>query len=429
MKSKIQKYSRKNKTLRKNNCLKKNRKSKKNVKHYSRKNNRRSKVNKMRGGTHWVNKCAVCFTKFKWSNVDWINKFGPKPDNFNSYGINSNKNEPVEEKDKAEILLIDKISELSCGHMFHTECIIKVADHDISINETPKCPLCRLPFSKNDILPVGNAYIIYDTDYFTKVFNTILYFNVSFFFKIYKINYNINIVKSIYEALKTNSTLTHLTITDNYYRDIGVNALAEALKVNKTLTYLDISNNISNNYNGDDVVIAIADALTHNTSLIKLYMRILLINDSKAKALANSLKINSTLTLLDISNNNIGDEGAEAFAEALKVNSTLTLLDISNNYINDAGAKAFAEALKVNSSLIELNLYGNAIYSSVTKKTIKKLLTSNKNLTEYEVLNNNIVNIEVPENHHNINNNEKRKVMSQVSTKTLGSRFMRMFRK
>ncbi|KJE97840.1 interleukin-1 receptor-associated kinase 4 [Capsaspora owczarzaki ATCC 30864] len=133
--------------------------------------------------------------------------------------------------------------------------------------------------------------------------------------------------KAIAEALKVNTTLTHLFLGGNQIGDAGARAIAEALKVNKTVTLLSLSENQ--------------------------------IGDVGAQAIAEVLKVNTMLKDLNLNKNQIGDVGAHAIAEALKVNKTLTYLDLHQNLIGDAGARANAQALKVNKTLKTLNLSQN----------------------------------------------------------------------
>ncbi|KAF9963988.1 hypothetical protein BGZ70_007073 [Mortierella alpina] len=137
-------------------------------------------------------------------------------------------------------------------------------------------------------------------------------------------------VVDLAEALKTNSTLTTLSLRDNSIGDEGTKALAETLRTYATLTTLNLNNNS--------------------------------IGEGGAKALAEALKVNSTLTTLNLNNNPTGEDGAKALAEALKVNSTLTTLNLNKNSIGDEGAKVLAEALVPNSTLVTLYLRGNSIW-------------------------------------------------------------------
>ena len=80
--------------------------------------------------------------------------------------------------------------------------------------------------------------------------------------------------------------------------------------------------------------------------------------DDVAVALAQALHHNSTLEVLDLSNNNISDAGAIALAQALHHNSTLKVLDLSDNgAIGKECTHQLVQALTVNISIT----YGNLI--------------------------------------------------------------------
>ena len=111
----------------------------------------------------------------------------------------------------------------------------------------------------------------------------------------------------------------------NNISDTGAVALAQALRDNSTLLWLDLSNNN--------------------------------ISDGGAVALAQALHHNSTLNGLDLSNNNISDAGAVALAQALHHNSTLELLNLyGNDAIGKEGTHQLLQALTVNTSIESLIL-------------------------------------------------------------------------
>ena len=106
----------------------------------------------------------------------------------------------------------------------------------------------------------------------------------------------------------------------------------------------------------DEGVVALAQALHHNSTLTSLYFSNNSISGAGAIAIAQALHHNSTLEKLYLSNNAITDDGAVALAQALCHNSTLEKLYLSKNVISDAGAVAIAQALYQNSSLNMLDL-------------------------------------------------------------------------
>ena len=89
------------------------------------------------------------------------------------------------------------------------------------------------------------------------------------------------------------------------------------------------------------------------------------ISEAHVVALAEALKQNRSLIQLDLSYNAISAQGAAALAEALKQNTSLTQLHLSKNSIRDQGATGLTEALEQNTSLTQLQLSRNHIGEAV----------------------------------------------------------------
>ena len=186
------------------------------------------------------------------------------------------------------------------------------------------------------------------------------------------------------EALKTNTTLTCLYLSDNKVYDAEVAALGKALKTNTTLTELDLSAN----YLSAAGAAALAEALKTNTTLTKLNLSDNDLDAAGAAALAEALKANTTLTKLNLYNNDLDAAGAAALAEALKANTTLTKLNLSDNDLDAAGAAALAEALKANTTLTKLNLSDNDL-DAAGAAALAEALKTNTTLTELDLFNSN----------------------------------------
>ncbi|KAF9944522.1 hypothetical protein BGZ72_002312, partial [Mortierella alpina] len=97
--------------------------------------------------------------------------------------------------------------------------------------------------------------------------------------------------------------------------------VSETLKTNSTLTILSLSNNLIG-ANGSK---ALAEALRTNSTLITLILWASECEGDGVEALAEALKTNSTLTTLQLSGNRIGTHGDKALDEALKTNSAVTI--------------------------------------------------------------------------------------------------------
>ena len=191
---------------------------------------------------------------------------------------------------------------------------------------------------------------------FKNSFNTIilaLKLNIPLKILILKNNQIDNKVIAIAEALKTNTTLLKLALDGNHIISSGVRAIAEALNINTTLTILSLNSNRI--YRSG--ISALAKTLKINKTLKTLNLEYTCIDKYGARLIANALKQNTTLLKLDLRKNcNFGDEGAKEFANALIQNTTLTELCVGDTNICDEGATAIVEALKINTTLLKLDI-------------------------------------------------------------------------
>jgi len=120
---------------------------------------------------------------------------------------------------------------------------------------------------------------------------------------------------------------------------------------------------LSQNFLGDGGVEWIAGGLMHQKTLRELYLSHNGITDQGVAGLAALLTMNTTLRLLHLGDNRIGSTGAGNICEAFGMNRALTELDLSNNKIGDEGMIAIAEALDREGScaLQILNMSGNPL--------------------------------------------------------------------
>ena len=178
--------------------------------------------------------------------------------------------------------------------------------------------------------------------------------------------------ESLATALKANTTLTNLVLYDNDLGPAGAESLSTALKTNTTMTNLDLrGNNI-----GPAGAESLATALKTNTTLTNLHLRGNNIGPAGAESLATALKTNTSLTNLYLRGNNIGPAGAQSLATALKTNTTLTNLHLRGNSIGPAGAESLARALKTNTTLTNLDLSSNNLGSAGAESLAKALETN-----------------------------------------------------
>uniref|UniRef100_A0A6B2LEP7 Uncharacterized protein n=1 Tax=Arcella intermedia TaxID=1963864 RepID=A0A6B2LEP7_9EUKA len=161
----------------------------------------------------------------------------------------------------------------------------------------------------------------------------------------------------LFNALKDNTSLTELDLSDNSISDTGFEGILRSLFFNTTLQSLRLlrngitgcfgvsagrhglaslrelelsGNNIPNQGLGN-----LLGLLKNTTSLRKLHLAKLLIRDKEpVKSICEFLMQNSSLMELDLSSNYIGIRGIELITEALRDNYSLTKLNLSNVHLD-----------------------------------------------------------------------------------------------
>merc|ERR1711998_589216 len=153
------------------------------------------------------------------------------------------------------------------------------------------------------------------------------------------------------------------------------------LRVDWRLRALDSNGDLhmsNKNLSSSDVAF-IADAISRNLSVRRLYLARNQLDTQSATRLSQALEGNRTLVHLDVGNNDIGSDGCIAIVASLKRLSvpfacSLTSLDLSNNInlprLDDldgvesapsSWVSSLCEALEVNRSLKRLHLHSNCV--------------------------------------------------------------------
>ncbi|CAE7566212.1 NLRC3 [Symbiodinium sp. KB8] len=143
--------------------------------------------------------------------------------------------------------------------------------------------------------------------------------------------------KAICEALKTNSSLASISLEGN--NDISEQVLAEI----ETRCLLEAPE-AAKAWTGRVRIEAICEALKTNSTLTSISLESNDIRDEGAEAIAEALKTNSTLTSINLEDNEIGLEGAEALAKALNSNTAVCKIQLWSNNIPRECEQALAEA-------------------------------------------------------------------------------------
>lgn len=137
--------------------------------------------------------------------------------------------------------------------------------------------------------------------------------------------------------------------------------LSQILSSSSTITVLDLSGGACRadkeyiDIIYDDGVMAVADALSSNTSVKTLSLKNAGFQRKGATAVAQMLKSNKTLCNLDISQNKIFIEGSIAIASAVECTTTLQSLGVELCNTSREGAERIVAALAKNKSNLIVN--------------------------------------------------------------------------
>lgn len=195
-----------------------------------------------------------------------------------------------------------------------------------------------------------NSTKLYNLDYlfeFLKTNTTIKELEITNFNKD-QIIYDVNMfeLKTLYEALLINKTLTKLNLSYNYIKSIK--PLCEVLMINRSLQIIDLSNNMITD------IEPLSKVLQYNNKIKKIFLH------------SNSIKNISPLY------------------KALKINYGLQKIDLSYNNISEINFEIFFNILECNNSLVKINLYQNLCedYTKLHKEQLDKLknLSKEKNV-------------------------------------------------
>lgn len=159
-------------------------------------------------------------------------------------------------------------------------------------------------------------------------------------------------LKPLLHQVSTNDPeLTSLQLSHKKITNKNLLQISDALKTNSNITEIWLTNNqLSDDMDGAGVIGYFTDVLETNRSVGEVYL----------------------------DGNKIGVKGASSIANLIQKNSILTDIGLEDNNICDGGGKMLADAVSHNSTLQTLKLHGNNIQTEATLKTINALLKKNK---------------------------------------------------
>ncbi|XP_046358373.1 uncharacterized protein LOC124136477 isoform X4 [Haliotis rufescens] len=175
------------------------------------------------------------------------------------------------------------------------------------------------------------------------------------------------------KALSHNTGITSLDVRLNNIDAVGASALADTLKVNTCLRQVNLSST-GIELSGCQVI---AGALTNNKTLVEIDMSFLDIGDKSCEYFRDMLKTNSTLQKLRLRSNNISWPGCCTLMDGLSRNRCLTELDLSRNYVGDAGVEILSRYIP-ESMVTDLSLENCGITSDGCGSLAELLAISKK---------------------------------------------------
>ena len=204
---------------------------------------------------------------------------------------------------------------------------------------------------------------------------------------------------AMFEALRTNTALTHLGLAgcemcDGAEDSVAlalVRALAHSLEVNRSLVSLDLSGNKLPPSTGP-VLARTLDNLETNACLTRLMLTRNRLGPQGVRSLCEAVRENTTLTALGLSGNTIGrvprhtgglsgrtvtaatTEGAEAVERMLAGNTTLRELSLSTNWLGAQGAACVASGLRANRTLTSLEMSRNRVCTNGNQCAVTEML-------------------------------------------------------
>ena len=182
--------------------------------------------------------------------------------------------------------------------------------------------------------------------------------------------------------------IVSLNLSCNNIGDEGVISIANALSHNPNLTFFDLS---TNNF-GNEGIIKIGNALSQCPNLTNLNLSYNKFGDEGATNIANALYISqySKLTHLDLSNNNIGVEGSKSIIKLFK-NYNFSTLRLFRNNFGDEGVSIIANAICITPCLNLSYLYlSHNNIGDIGTSSIANALSYCPNLSLFDISYNNI---------------------------------------
>lgn len=167
------------------------------------------------------------------------------------------------------------------------------------------------------------------------------------------------------EAIRINSSITELSLVDNWITPKGADPLIASLCNSKSIRRVDFSDNrlgVQGSVVDTNAGVLIKSLVTKNSIITELIFRNNKLSDKDIEHIADGVNDNVTLQLLDLSYNEIQYRGAVAIAKILSHNSELRELNVEWNNFRTAGSFVILnEGLVSNNTIKRFNLAWNGV--------------------------------------------------------------------
>eukprot|EP01063_Lacrimia_lanifica_P023068 TRINITY_DN30563_c0_g1_i1.p1 TRINITY_DN30563_c0_g1~~TRINITY_DN30563_c0_g1_i1.p1 ORF type:complete len:568 (+),score=247.65 TRINITY_DN30563_c0_g1_i1:101-1705(+) len=165
--------------------------------------------------------------------------------------------------------------------------------------------------------------------------------------------------KGLLLGLIKNTSVEVLDLSHNKISDDGAKALATLLmrqgKAGQDecgIKHLDLADNLIGMAGGK----ALGRALSLNSSLRYLSLKLNHLTDEGGLPILVGVKSNESLNVLNLSNNELASQSVEALADTLKSNVSLEELYLAGNHFAEEGGKLLLDAVKLNDRLTHVDV-------------------------------------------------------------------------
>nr|XP_033791353.1 dynein regulatory complex subunit 5 [Geotrypetes seraphini]XP_033791354.1 dynein regulatory complex subunit 5 [Geotrypetes seraphini] len=158
-------------------------------------------------------------------------------------------------------------------------------------------------------------------------------------------------VRVLLSSMLDHPSMVHLDLSHNLIHDRGARAVGKVMNRSKLETVILCNNRI--HASGAQVI---ARALTKNTTLTTLNLRLNRLGDEGGQAICQALLHNSTLVNVHLGSNELSEPTGIAISLVLARNKTLRSINFSSNRIGLDGGKQLVEGISDNRTLVEFDL-------------------------------------------------------------------------